>query len=504
MSSPRLRPKVRVTACILAATTGSLLAAQQAASAPADVLLIQDVTLLSPERAGPLELADVLVRDGWIVAVDVELAAPEGARVEPGQGRFLVPGLIDSHVHVGHPILLDDEAIDRHPELYAAYREQVPRSFLHFGFTSVIDLDLRPEAGRGFLSAPHHPRLFHAGRGIRIAGGYGPALFPEVPVKQMFPSLVFEPEQAERWPEALDPLRYTPELAVRRVVEAAAVCVKTYVEPGFGGAFDWPVPSLATLRALKAAASASGLPFVVHATDTTGWRRALEAGADVLAHGLWHWPGDPRSSEPTAEVLALVAEAGRRGVAVQPTLRVIHGERETFTWERLEDPRLARALPPELLAWARTEPGRRSQRALQALGARLGPEVSVEERLAVMNQRVIRTLQALRSAGAPLLLGSDSPAGEGLGHPPGLNGLLELELWAAAGVPLDVLFRSATLANARAFGLEAELGSIEVGKRADLLLLSANPLEDVGAWDSIEVVIAAGEWLPRDSLSARR
>jgi len=65
------------------------------------------------------------------------------------------------------------------------------------------------------------------------------------------------------------------------------------------------------------------------------------------------------------------------------------------------------------------------------------------------------------------------------------------------------LFESLTIGNARAFGLEREIGTIEAGKRADLLILAANPLEDIKAYDSIRSVILSGKIIPRDSLSAR-
>ena len=100
----------------------------------------------------------------------------------------------------------------------------------------------------------------------------------------------------------------------------------------------------------------------------------------------------------------------------------------------------------------------------------------------------------------PLIFGSDTPAGDGFGNPPGLNGRLEMQGWADAGAPLTLLLRAATLDNATALGLSHELGSIEVGKRADLLLLKENPLADVSAYDSIETIFLNGEAIAREAL----
>jgi imidazolonepropionase-like amidohydrolase len=102
--------------------------------------------------------------------------------------------------------------------------------------------------------------------------------------------------------------------------------------------------------------------------------------------------------------------------------------------------------------------------------------------------------------GVPLVFGSDTPAGDGFGNPPGLNGRLELQDWADAGAPLPLILRAATLDNAVALGLSREVGSIEVGKRADLLLLRQNPLTTITAYDSIEMIFLNGEPIARETL----
>jgi imidazolonepropionase-like amidohydrolase len=80
------------------------------------------------------------------------------------------------------------------------------------------------------------------------------------------------------------------------------------------------------------------------------------------------------------------------------------------------------------------------------------------------------------------------------------NGRLELQDWADAHAPASLILRAATLDNARALRLSRELGTIEVGKRADLLLLSRNPLLDVRAYDSIEAIVLDGRVIQRETL----
>jgi imidazolonepropionase-like amidohydrolase len=81
-----------------------------------------------------------------------------------------------------------------------------------------------------------------------------------------------------------------------------------------------------------------------------------------------------------------------------------------------------------------------------------------------------------------------------------LNGRLEIQDWADAGASPALILRAATLDNARALGLSRELGTIEVGKRADLVLLSKNPLMNVSAYDSIQTIILNGEPIERQKL----
>jgi imidazolonepropionase-like amidohydrolase len=105
----------------------ALLLAGPAVASTGDTV-IRDVTVISPERAAPMPHADVVLHDGRIAAVGRRLAVPTGAQVIDGRGRYLIPGLIDSHVHVGHSAALTDDEIGRHADLWAAYRAQVPRA----------------------------------------------------------------------------------------------------------------------------------------------------------------------------------------------------------------------------------------------------------------------------------------------------------------------------------------------------------------------------------------
>jgi len=277
-------------------------------------LVIKVVTLISPERTTPVLHADVVLRDAKIAEIGTNLVPGPRARQIHGSGRFLIPGLIDSHVHVSHSAALDEDAIDAHPELWAAYRMQVPRAYLSFGSTSVVDLDLSPNDRDWFERAPLHPRLYSCGKGIKVAGGYVAFKLPGAQWPN-FPNLVYEPNEAEHWPKSLDPVEYSAERAVSRSAGAGAICVKAFVEPGFG-MFHWPYLHAGTLQKIQAAAKAHNLVMMVHANSVDSWQSALDARVEVIAHGLWVWPGDIGNSLPPPSASKVISAAAHAGTHV--------------------------------------------------------------------------------------------------------------------------------------------------------------------------------------------
>lgn len=467
-------------------------------------LLIDNATIVTAGQTP--YAADVHIMGGRIATIAPTLHADDTVEVLNAAGRYLTPGLIDSHVHVGHPIGLSDEQIEKYPRLYDAYLTQAPRSYLYFGFTTLIDLDLSDRNRERFERAPIRPQLLSCGRGVRQPGGYGPALFPQPIRYRIFPEFLWDDRYADELPDGADPKEHSPEAIVARITQGGAICIKTYAEPGFGGVFDWPMPSHATLAALREAAHAQGLPILVHATGVDGWRRAIEADADIIAHGLWHWGSEWLSANPPADALAVIANAAAAGVRVQPTMQVLHGERSTFTWDLIGDPRLAHALPPALLAWMRTDEAQWSRRKLEDLYSEIAPRLGYPDTPPIQffdaaDAKVAASTRAFLAAGGTVLFGSDTPAQEGVGNPPGLNGLLEIERWRAAGIPPATIFAALTADNADAFNLH-DIGRIAPGMRADLLIMESDPLEDVAAYDSIDSVILQGEVIARRALSA--
>ncbi len=489
-------------ALCLAASTGS--ATRKVVN---DGIVIENVTLISPERQTPVPQTSVVIRDGRIAEIGTDLVAGPHAKRIDGHDRFLIPGLIDSHVHVDDTGPLDDAAVDAHSELVQAYRSQFPRAYLAFGFTTLVDLNSREASRARFSAAPVHPNLYFCGPAVHIVGGYGALRPPKDAAAANRANLIYDAAQAKDWPAFLDPHDYTPAHAVDRVVQTGGVCVKTFVEPGFGGVFHWPVPSAETLEALRAETRQRGLVFIVHANGVDSWHAALDAHADVIAHGLWHWPGDRLGTTPPREARDVIQVAARAGVGVQPTVQTVYGDQSIFDRSLLDDPRLTEALPRLLIAYLKSDVAQASQRAVadeyrQMIAQLFAPaSVNPKTAMAIGPSRATATLRLMLAENVKLLFGSDTPSGDGgFGNPPGLNGRFELTRWSEAGVPLARILRAATLDNAVAFGLSKDLGTIEVGKRADLLLLRADPLKTIAAYDAIDTIFLNGNPIPRASL----
>jgi imidazolonepropionase-like amidohydrolase len=111
-----------------------------------------------------------------------------------------------------------------------------------------------------------------------------------------------------------------------------------------------------------------------------------------------------------------------------------------------------------------------------------------------------RMLDALAEAGVPILLGTDAPQ---IFSVPGFSLFHEMPVMVEAGMTPAEVLRSGTLAVARFLGIEAEAGTVAVGKRADLILLDANPLADIRNMERRRGVMVQGRWLPRAEIDRR-
>ena len=487
---------------------GLLAACSQTASGAGNDLLLRNVTIVSPERTEPLRGAWVAVRDGGIAAVGEGVpdkdASWSHATVVDGRGRYLTPGLIDSHVHLAAVPGFLYPTPPKLRDLAMAYEAQLPRSYLYFGFTTVIDLSVVDRAFIDrFKEKPLHPDVFDCDGALAIADGYPMAFLPPDSRFQPFPNFLYNPRQAESIPDEYPPEEHTPSAVVGRVAANGGICVKTYWETGFGPLSDLPVPSHAMIADVIRASRAHDLVVTMHANSLAAHQFATEAGVDVIVHGLWNAPHDGVLSEATEAVLDKTVS---QGIGYMPTMQVLEGMGLMFQPDFLEDPLLAAVVPRELIDWYRSADG---QWFVEELRAEFGGAENETILASLSSDSGVlstsrKTVTYLAERDARLLFGSDTPSSPTYGNPPGYNGYMEMKHLVDAGVSLRQLLAAATIDNAEAFNLEDRYGSIEPGKIANMLLLAENPLESVEAWNSIQAIVLHGEWIERSSLSATR
>lgn len=488
----------------LARLTAPLLALLWSTLSCAADLLIENATVIAVQPAKVSGVRNVLIRDGRIAVISEKPVAVkfDVPRVN-GRGKYLTPGLMDSHVHVsdaaGIPVSNDiDQAA-----LRAQYLQQQPRSYLYFGVTQLLDPANSPDGIATFNAQPQHPDLFRCGAAW-LLGGYPLLLMDEAARSAAMPMTVYEPANAKAHPLpgkiAAD---HTPAAVVGKIAATDARCVKVFIEDGFGGSSDWPLMSPQTLRDVVTAAHKHGLPVLAHANSLGMQQRALDAGADVLAHGLWNWDGLQAKTGLPPQIATHLRLVRERKVGLQPTLRVLYGLADLFRHDTLLDPMYGKVVPPAVLAWYGSTAGQWYKRAMRKDYDGL-PDTKIMQLHFIAGERGMRIVKDMAAAGYPLLLASDTPSAPTYGNQPGYDTYREMRAMAQSGVSLEAILQSATINNARQFRLERDYGSVEVGKIANLLLLNANPLESVRAWSLIDQIVLRGVVIPRESLAANR
>ena len=491
-----------IAACLAVATIGCL---TNASEAPAKDLLIRNVTVISPEREAPSEATNVLVREGRIVEIGRELSqgAHGSEQVIDGAGRYLTPGLIDAHTHLSEiPGMIFKHEV-AYPNIARDARRQIPRSYLYYGFTTVIDLMARPDVIAEWNNLDVRPHAYFCGA-APVFDGYPMSFIPKPVRYRIMPYFLFDETRADEFPDGFVPADHMPEAVAEKMHGDGAICVKTVFERGFGGRDNLPVPTKQIIRDLVAAAHTRGMPVLLHANSQSAQAFGLEADVDVFAHGMWNWD-DKKSIGLNAEVTQILDAIIQRNIAWQPTIQVLYGERDLHNPDYLSGPELQDVLPQSLIDWYGTEDGqwlrnrmRGNPRVVRVLESGRWKNLGTKP-----IARVTAALSYLASNGGQLSFGSDTPSSPTYANPPGLNGRLEMRRWLEAGVTPAHLFRAATIVNAELFGLQDIIGTVEEGKRADLLLMKRNPMKDASAFDVIDLVILDGRVLHRTELSAK-
>jgi imidazolonepropionase-like amidohydrolase len=233
------------------------------------------------------------------------------------------------------------------------------------------------------------------------------------------------------------------------------------------------------LRAVVEEAHAKSLPVAVHTGDARDVAEAISLGADSIEHGSF--------SEEIPD--SVIAEMKTRGVAYDPTMSVVEG----FTsFAKGDTSLLNRSLVQQITTKELVNGTEKAANGEEFRRLREG----ISKYPMSIDIGAKNLIKAWR-AGVILVTGSD--AGNFLVmHGPTVQH--EIELWVAAGIPIDVALQAATGNAAKVLHVEKRIGTVEKGKEASLLIVDGNPLQDVKALSSISIVFFKGERVARSDL----
>ena len=439
--------------------TAALILVSIVATVPAfaeGTLAIEHVTVIDGTGQQPRPSMTVVTSDGRITAVgaDGSVDVPGGARRIDGSDRFLIPGMMDLHLHLmGGGVYRASRPPEERNTIDFEQGVRLLQSYLYYGFTSVLDLGnnhefilpLRDREQAGEIVAP---RIFTTGQQLAYPGNsvVGPGAIG-----------------VREWPQTIEDL----DLVISRNPDMQKV---THESRGYG-----PVPyrkamPKALMTKIIAYLEEREIRTVVHISNEKMAINAIEAGADALAHA-------PHSGLISQNFANLAAETQ---IPIQ-TAMTIHWEvskmvdsLDVLRTQEYKDT----AYPEDLLLLEKMRD--------RYARAGYGPY------FALVHEYEKKNLKMIHDAGGIIALAADRSFGP--------TALTELELVVDAGIsPFDVI-KIATLNAAIFLGKEDQLGSIQTGKLADMVLLDADPTLDITNVKKIAMVIKGGAIIDRQKL----
>jgi imidazolonepropionase-like amidohydrolase len=435
----------------------AVVACVPSARAGEDVVVIRDVTVLPMTAAGPLPRHTVVVRDSRIAALgpNEQVSVPPGATELDGAGKYLIPGLFEMHAHTSKT------------------RASALGLYVVHGVTTLRDQGSEHAEVQRWRSEVRAGE--RVGPRMVIAGPYLESLSNIERMRRDPPEARVEPFERARIPVG------SPE-AARRIIDSLAVLGLDHFKVR-------TVQDSATYLALNVAAAAHGMKLVGHVV-TASPTLFLEAGQDGVDHGF----PIGLDSLPREQRLAFWRELTVRDVGVVPTL-------VTATESVFRPLEYYQNLVNDTTAM--THPLRPYVSAFLVLDWREQVEEVTPERRAYFDQAwpiALKHVREMREAGVRIMAGSDVAV---LNIFPGASLHEELRLFVdSVGMsPMEAL-ASATRQPAEWLGLADSLGTIEPGKVADLVLLDADPMDDITNTQRIAAVVVRGKLFQRRDLEA--
>lgn len=442
-------------------------------SAQTDSVVVQDVTVIDSTGAPPRPHVSVLIVGGNIKSISPASETPtprNGRSTLDGRGKFLIPGLWDMHIHS-----LSNNRPDRFFPLFIAN-----------GVTGVRDMG-------GDIPLSQIAQLKNEiAKGSRV----GPEIFAPGPILE---------GEHPFWPFSL---------AVKNEADARRVVNSLIAEKAdFLKVYD--TLSREAYLGIATQAGQAHVSFVGHVPNTVTPWEASQLGQKSIEH-LWGIPNYASSSPETVQKMkaaaddaddpgtardlyyklnetilatydpnkasALFREFARQGTWQAPTLVALRSYALIHDPAQRKDPRLV-YIPEDILKFWFSMSG--------------NPDARNDEIQWRMFMCDVEIVEAMHAAHVPLLAGTDTPNSYSY---PGFSLPEELELLVSAGLlPMEAL-QTATLRAAEFLGVQRYFGSIEPGKIANLVLLDANPLEDIRNLKHVRAVIVHGQILDRRRL----
>ena len=424
-------------------------------------------TLVNTDGKAPIENAVILIENSRIVQVGTskQVKIPNGAEIVNAAGKWIIPGLIDAHIHFfqsgglyTRPDVIDlRKYVPYEEQELVKIRERLPDTFARYlrcGITSVVDV------GGPFWNFKVRELSLKTELAPRVAVA-GPLIS------------TYQPEALK----TKDP----PIIKVNSVEEAQSLVWRQVEEKPdlikiwfIVSRNEKPEDHLPLVKATIQESHKHGMRVAVHATQLETARTAVKAGADVLVHNVF-------DKEVDGEFIDLLKD---KNIILTPTLIVSEGYNEVLTQQvKLSPPEYEIANPYIVSTF---------------FDLRQLPAEDIPERILkgmknpkpiTPNPVALKNLKLLQDGGVTIAAGTDA-GNIGTLHGPSL--FREFELMAEAGLsPLQII-TAATINGAKVMGREKELGTIESGKLADMVILNSDPLLDILNTSDIHLIVKDG------------
>jgi imidazolonepropionase-like amidohydrolase len=400
------------------------------AAAHAQTTVLTHATLIDGTGAAPQRDVTIVMEQGRIREIGPGLAAPPDASVIDLTGKFVVPGIINGHGHVGPP--------PRDPQLrqYALYGVTTTTS-MYFDQDDIAEFKAKQKAGDL--------------RGARI-----------LTVKYRFMSEPFKPGSEAKTPEE-------GRAKVDEIVANGADFVKVWIDAQ-GGRHPKLTPEFTA--AVMDQARKHGKIRMAHIVELADARRIVDQGVNILVHNV-------RDQENPDDFIATLKE---RNVSVISTLAreeamFVFGDSPGFT----DNPFFQKGLTPERLALLKTK--KRDEQANDPARPKLMNAFEIDK----------VNVKKLSNAGVKLGFGTDSGGEPNRFFIQGFFEHRQMELMRDAGLSPMQVIQTFSKNNSELLGIDQDFGTLAQGKAADLLVLTKNPLDDITNMRTIEAIYLGGK-----------